>query len=224
MHTQTKTHEVDQRMYKYDLKITGETKGGPYGDGFISKDFVIQESGSIENMIATFKEGFIAECPHVVEEQFAEKGYAVNFLELKTLHVNAIEQTRQHGWVFIKLQCRFIVTIETEQCLTASPILVEIVWVLTKLLPYIVTLVLGLFFIHEFFDWLKSVTTTSWEVTEYGWVENPQTGELEWKQTKTEKGTEPSLGGISLVGIFFLLFIVLLLFWFVGGPTRRRKK
>lgn len=196
--------------YQYEIKAECETKGGPYGDGFISKDFIIQQSGSIENLIDTFKNEFVNNCPSAIEEKFSERGFKVTFLELKELDVMTVEEGRQHGWAFIKLKVRYAFLIESEQKLNASPFAIEI----GEIIKWIVVLILGFIFIHALKEWLMSMGTESWEVIEYD-----EAGNI----IKKESGSKPSWTSaipLVLIGIAILFGVIL----FLGGAFKVTKK
>jgi len=201
-------------MRRYRLNVTYGTKE------WMDEQSIIDEYGSIDN----FKEFALSQAnellPSKIEQAFQEQGVTVTFLELISTKIAWERSLWDNSHYKRKLYYVCLCEIETESAFFESPIAPLVI----VAIGFAIALIVAAFVVPPyFFAWLESMTTRQWEVEEYEWVENPETGEWEWKKTKVESGS--SADPIGIGGLVIVLGIaMLLIFLFAGGLGKIRKK
>lgn len=203
-------------MSKYKIKMT-------YGTNeWFEEQAIIDEYGTIEN----FQDVLLSQAnellPSKIEQAFQEKGISVNFLNLISTSISWQRAGFTDGEYHYKRKVYYeiLCEIESDDAFFGSPILIGVILAIGLVITLIV---LAVTVPAPFFQWLESMTTRQWEVSEYDYVQNPETGEWEWQLVKEESGSSGDpygIGGIVIIGIVFMV----LLFLFYGGLGRLGKR
>lgn len=160
-------------------------------------------------LLQKFEEAFLRELPEQIVAGFAQEKITCHVGEVTLFNVWIEKETRL-GYEICKLFYECKVEIYTDTPILESPIAISLLVILKWIIKAVVLVILGWLAIKAFESWLTSMTTTRHTIQYY------EDGEL----VKEETFTEPSIAGISAVGIIALIGLVLLLLWFFGRPKK----
>lgn len=137
--------------------------------------------------------------PSAIVEAFADQGETVTVIESEIINFELIRV----GWggydVVLRVHAKAV--IETESDYFTSPIAPLVILAIAKAIALIilavtVPLVIG--------NWLKSMSTETWTVEKY---------DAEGNLISRESGSQPSLGGMSIMVVFLIIIVILAMFW-----------
>jgi len=149
-----------------------------------------------------------------------EQGFSYTNISITNVHAEYSFRTSRRqfrDWTeikqFAKLELGCTVQYDSDQPIH-NPLIATII---KYVIGAIVGIIIAYFAIEAVKQWLISMTTTTSEWSSWEWVENPETGEWEWKQTSEGKTVTPDIPGIAGVGaIGIVLVVVVLLFLGLG--------
>lgn len=186
-------------VYRYDIRFQGGTPDQ------LPISQIYAEYPSEEAFLDDMKTQVTPIMPSMIEQAFADQG----------ITVSVIASIYSRGWLeYINSDVKFHfeadATITTETRFFASPIAPLMVIAIGIAIALIVATII---IAPAIADWLRNSNVEKWEVTEYGWVLDPNTGRYVWVPIKTEKGESPTLisqltpllvlGGFGLLALYF---------------------
>lgn len=138
--------------------------------------------------------------PSIVADAFAEKGIEVTVNEIRDYRASLIGSCIA-GECVVRPVVTFVANVDSETDFFTSPALGAMTIMAIGVVAALIIVALGAVFvgIPALERVLSGMTTEEWEVTKYGWVLNPETGEWEWKIIEEESGEKPSPIGITTV-------------------------
>jgi hypothetical protein len=200
--------------YEYDIQWESRTSQ------VISGRALVEAGTGPEELAVLFEEELRLDLPGQLRTEFAKEGYelsSVEVLEVYSWYTSELKDPRMpitENRYRLHAKCKVhIVTTKPFETSPLDPITwVLIIKVLDIVLKAIVLILIAYFVAKLIESFLLSMVTTKTRIVRYD-----EQGNIVYEEEKTES----SLGGISIVGIVFIIIILIALFWMFGGPKRR---
>lgn len=142
----------------------------------------------------------LARLPSAIVQGFADQGETVSVVESEIVNFELIRVGWQGYDVVLRVNAK--ATIETESNYFGSPIAPLVIIAIGVAIALIAAAITVPPLIAE---WLQSMTTETWTVEQY---------DAEGNLIKKETGSQPSLGGMTILFVFLIIGVVILaMFW-----------
>lgn len=188
-------------VYKYAYEVTEQGQRTQ----FIPAD----EAMIKDSILKGLKEGFADQ----LHAKFAEKNIDATFIDAELIDFHYYTTAYPIGYTSMQYTAKVI--FQTNKKLEGSPIDPATVAILLWILKNVVVPIIIAFIIVEALKQLfMAMVTKTTTITRLD-----DEGNVEW----TETITEPSIGGISVVGIFVVLLFIIGLIWLAGSGRKRKK-
>jgi len=193
------------------------------------------------DFLAKAKEAAISEAYNQLENKANTEGATVHVTNVeasawfvRTAHTGSDDNPDDwsadylyHHNIYVTLKIHVVVDFECDQPITGSPIASWVVYILTKIISAIVTIIVAwiitYYVVTAVKEWLEGMTTEHSTITKTTVTTNPETGETT-TTTTTEDITKPSLFGTAEIGIVIIVLGVVLIFAVFGIPQKQKRR